>query len=171
MEKRIPVSNNTQMPIYVGSNMVPPGETRDFPESQVPPHLRPVAQVAETAPAPGNDGDPLLELLDKPIKEITPLLAALTDDELTRLEAAENAGKTRSTLIAAIAEEKLQRAAGGTAGSPDIAADLAAFVEDLAAMDEAELIAQLEIFAGDEGRLALVQAEIDKRAAANAGSQ
>ncbi|MEW6647198.1 MAG: hypothetical protein AB1450_08375 [Pseudomonadota bacterium] len=171
MEKRIPVSNNTQMPIYVGSNMVPPGETRDFPESQVPPHLRPAAHVAETAPAPGNDGDPLLELLDKPIKEITPLLTALTDDELTRLEVAENAGKTRSTLIAAIAEEKLKRAAGGTAGSPDAAADMDAFAADLAAMGDDELLAQIDVFKADEGRLALVQAEIDKRAAANAGSQ
>ena len=41
MRKRISVTNNTAMVMFVASQMIQPGDTRDFDEDQVPEHLRP----------------------------------------------------------------------------------------------------------------------------------
>lgn len=50
-----------------------------------------------------DDGEPApLTLLDKPVKDIVGVLPDLTADELSALLADEQAGKTRTTLIAAI---------------------------------------------------------------------
>ena len=53
MSNKVSVPNNTAMPIYVGSIMIPAGETRVFNEDEVPAHLRPPAEapVIETPPA------------------------------------------------------------------------------------------------------------------------
>jgi len=103
---QIPVHNNTKMPIYVGASMVPPGETRHFPEHQVPAHLRPaLAKKAAPAAAPA-----VTDILDKTIKEIVPLLSTYSDEDLQILKAAEQAGKTRDGIMKAIAEEELRRA-------------------------------------------------------------
>lgn len=49
--KRVMVHNNTNCPIYVGASMIPAGESRDFPEDQVPEHLRPQETVVASEPA------------------------------------------------------------------------------------------------------------------------
>lgn len=51
MGKLIAVVNNTSSPIYVGDQVVVPGNCRHFPEEQVPHHLRPLESDA-AAPAP-----------------------------------------------------------------------------------------------------------------------
>jgi hypothetical protein len=117
MEKRISVHNPTAMPIYVGSNMVPAGETRDFPESLVPPHLRPQA-APELAAEP--ESDPVAELLALSVKDIVSGFDALTDEDLARLGALENADDTpRKSLVSAITEEQLKRAAAKNDGGAD----------------------------------------------------
>lgn len=111
MEKRITVHNPTAMPIYVGSNMIPPGETRDFAESTVPPHLRP--QEAAEEPAAEEPALDLIANLQKlSIKDIVTALADLSTEDLARLEELENAdGSPRKGLMTALVEEKLKRAA------------------------------------------------------------
>lgn len=107
----IPVTNNTAMPIYVGAEMVPAGETRLFHESQVPEHLRPAAepQPADEAPA---QPDAVAELADKPAKDVIAGLETLTTEQLERLGELEQAkgDKARSTVLAAVSELILKRA-------------------------------------------------------------
>lgn len=104
---KIPVTNTTAMPIYVGAAMIPAGETRHFDEQDVPAHLRPVAEpVAEAVPA-----DPLLEILAGSVASIAAALADLNDTDLARLEQAEHDGKARKGVLVAMAEARLQRAA------------------------------------------------------------
>lgn len=124
MEKRVTVHNPTSMPIYVGSNMVPAGETIDFPESQVPPHLRPRHDEEVAAPAE-KEQDLIADLQKLAVKEILIALPDLSAEDLSRLEALEHAAeKPRKSLEHAIAEEKLKRAAekfeaGDSTAAPD----------------------------------------------------
>jgi hypothetical protein len=114
MERRIPVENNTAMPIYVGSNMIPPGETRDLPISQVPPHLRPPepAAVEEVATS-----DPLTELLSHNVKTVVDSLDSMSIGDIEKLGEMEQAGSARKTVLSAIAE-KLLSAAGNPVVDP-----------------------------------------------------
>ncbi|MDP3425478.1 MAG: hypothetical protein Q8S32_17190 [Burkholderiaceae bacterium] len=110
MEKRITVHNPTAMALYVGSDMVPPYETRDFPESRVPPHLRPQDEPAPVAEA---EPDLIAELLALSVKDIVSSFDTLSDEDLVRLAELENAGEitARKSLLSAIAEAQLERAA------------------------------------------------------------
>lgn len=113
----IPVTNNGKNMLECGGHLIPPGETRILPAHHVPAHLRPDAP----APAPEPKADPLLSLLDETVGDIVASFAALSDEELARLEAAEEAGKTRKSLMAAFAEETMRRAndrAGAGDGAP-----------------------------------------------------
>ena len=104
---KIPVSNTSAMPIYVGAAMIPPGETRHFDEQDVPHHLRP-APVAEAAPqAPA---DPLAELLKGNVAAVVAALPDLTDADVERLGELEQAGQARKGVLSAVAEELLVRA-------------------------------------------------------------
>ena len=55
-------------------------------------------------------------LLEQGVAKIVPVLAAMTGEELARLEALETAGKNRKGLLAEVTVERLKRAAGGGAG-------------------------------------------------------
>lgn len=121
---KIPVHNPSAMPIYVHGAMILPGETRHFDEQDVPTHLRP-KPVAEAEP---EQAPPCLmaQLRALGVKDCIEAFPDLADDDLAELEALENAEATpRKTLIAAIAEEKLKRAAAdeaskaGGAGNED----------------------------------------------------
>lgn len=129
--KRIPVTNNTAMPIYVGAAMIPAGETRIFNEDEVPPHLRSQPEPA-AAPAPAVDP---AEAAKKAAEEAEAALLAgivagnakgaiealgkLTDEQLARLEkleqerAIDGQPAARKTVLEAISEEMLKRAAEG----------------------------------------------------------
>jgi hypothetical protein len=124
--------------------------------------LRPSFTPEKKAVTEVNLNADLLVLLDLTIPKITERLPGLSEEELDTIEAAEKAGKTRAGVINAIAEVRLERAAN----SPS-ALDVADLKIALAGMDEDELLEQLNVFAGDEGRLAMVQDEINLRAAAN----
>lgn len=113
MNEKIPVSNNTAMPMYVAGMMIPPGETRHFDPEQVPVHLRP-APVAE--PKEETQFDPIEELRAGTVKEIVAQIPELADDVLEALGAAEQSDKNpRTSLLSAIAEEQLTRAEAKTA--------------------------------------------------------
>lgn len=92
---RIPVHNPSAMPIYVHGAMILPGETRHFDESDVPPHMRPVAEAVESA----SPDAPLLSLLDDSIKNVLPKLDDLQDADIARLLVLESDGQNRKTLI------------------------------------------------------------------------
>lgn len=105
MEKRIPVTNNTAMAITVGGHLVPPGETRDFAESQVPQHLRP---PPESVAAPV-DSDPLLSLLEHAVKDVVAKFGDLSDAEIAHLLELEEAGQARKTLVEALGKDLADR--------------------------------------------------------------
>lgn len=102
----IPVHNDGADIRWVGAVMIPPGETRLIPAHQVPAHLRP---QAPPAPAPARS-DPVLELLDGPVRDVLAALPGLDDDVLATLRQAEIDGKTRKSLLEGIAAEELRRA-------------------------------------------------------------
>lgn len=133
MEKQIPIHNDSPNPIYVGTAMVAPGDTRVFAESDVPPHQRPeVEQVNDInvveSPAPvvvassdvaiTGEGDKaevdndaaLHALLEGSVASISKQLGDLSDADLERLGDLEQLGQARVTLLSAIAEAQLTRA-------------------------------------------------------------
>lgn len=133
MEKQIPIHNDSPNPIYVGTAMVAPGDTRVFNEADVPPHQRPDAAQANDidvveSPAPvvvaGSDvalagegsgghadNDAMLHaLLEGSVASVNKQLAELSDADLERLGDLEQLGQRRITLLSAIAEAQLQRA-------------------------------------------------------------
>lgn len=114
----IPVTNNTAMPIYVGAEMVPAGETRLFHEWLVPEHLKPAPEAPAEAAAEDAPPDVVAELSEKPAKDVIAGIEALTDEQLERLGDLEQArgDKVRTTVLAAIAEANLKRAEAKAAG-------------------------------------------------------
>jgi len=162
MEKRISVSNNTAMPIYVGSNMVPPGETRDFPESQVPPHLRP----ADTdAPAVTGHAPRLALLLDESVSGVLAKLPELSDADIAALIEMEESGQARKTLLPelnkALAERSLDAALAGIldADANEIIADLPEL-----GLDDLERLAEMEASGTSrEDVLTAISGELIKR--------
>lgn len=88
---KVPFTNTADHPVYSpDGKLVPPGETRMIDAAHAP--------AADPTPEP----DPLLGLLDNPVAEIVPHLAALGREQLAALRAAEVDGKTRKTLMEAI---------------------------------------------------------------------
>lgn len=161
--KEIPIHNHGKATLYVGGKAIPTGETRMFHEHEVPPHLRPSAAKVEVQDKPKPDAA-LLAILDQAINKIVPMLPSFSDEDLAKLEAAEQAGKTRDGMIKAFTEERLRRAAADEAEK-----NMDDFATFLAEMDENELLAQLELYKEDEGMLGVVNAEIERRAAASEG--
>lgn len=154
MEKRIWVHNPTKTNLHVGAAIVPPGETKDFPESRVPRHLRPQEKAAE-APKPPTINETLAELLKGNVPTVVAALADMAAADIEQLELMEQAGQNRKGVLGAVAEELLNRAAQ---------ADLLAKVE---AMSDETLAAELEAAKTDINidpeYLAAIEAEAAKR--------
>lgn len=108
---RVPIENNGQMPIYVAGVMIPPGEIRHFEDDQLPPEFRAPAVVEEVP-----EIDPLADLLAMKVDNVVNGLAALSDEELARLEVLEAEGKQRKGVLEGIAEDMLRRAELKVAG-------------------------------------------------------
>ncbi len=114
MNKQIPVTNDGDSPRWVSGVMIPPGETRHFDESALPPELR--GDVAAEEPAAAG-ADPLRELSLLSVSKLALGLAALSDDELIALEALEHEkDKPRQGALAEIAAERLRRAESSVPG-------------------------------------------------------
>lgn len=106
-----PVSNTTAMTIYVGSSAVLPGETRHFELEDIPLHLRP--PVEEEVPVEESADDVLTAVLAMNVKDASAKLKDLTTEQLEKLgELEQKRDGPRRTLLSAIAEESLNRAAG-----------------------------------------------------------
>lgn len=96
------ITNNGKNIMYHDGLMIAPGDTRLF-EYPDPPAAAAVEDAAE---------DPLIVLQRSTVKVIAGELPGLTDDELGRLEALENASETaRKGVLEAIGAERLTRAA------------------------------------------------------------
>lgn len=107
------VENKGASVMFVGGKMIFPGasELVDVPEDAEP-------DLATAGAEPELDGDaPMLALLEQGVAKIVPVLAAMTGEELARMEALEAAGKNRKGLLAEVTVERLKRAAGGGAGA------------------------------------------------------
>lgn len=149
----VPFTNAGSTVVHVGNKTIWPGQTREVDETllkdykaKAPVDVEPNATVIITG------------LLALSVKDIIAALPGLSDDDLALAEQLESAkDDPRSTALEAIHKEKLHRAKA--------AQEAAEFVVLLADMDDEELAAQLDTGL-DDGLAALVQAEIDKRAAA-----
>lgn len=109
---KVPVHNPNKHPIWVGGQMVPPGETRHFEELDLPAAYRPKPPEPEPLPAAVTPEALVAELLDKTAKDVIEALAGLDDAMLGQAETAEKAGKARVTVLQAISAEILKRAGG-----------------------------------------------------------
>jgi hypothetical protein len=119
----IPVFNGGSMPLWVGGQMVPPGETRLLPAHHVPAHLHPAVQAAPLPPAEA-PADPLAEILDGSVKDVVAALPGLDADQLMELEGLEGLREApRKGVLEAVAAALLQRAAQAPANPPTGAGD------------------------------------------------
>lgn len=110
---QITITNDKEHPIFVTGTMIPAGESRTFEDWQVPPEHRPAITAAEQAVA----DTPLQAIAALSVPKLEAGLPALSDDELTELEALENAkDKPRQGALAAIIAERLRRAEASAAG-------------------------------------------------------
>lgn len=112
-EEKIAVENAGGTIMYKAGRMIPPGEIRHFSRAELglPPVAAAapaeVADVADAAAAPD-----LEALIKETLKTLLPKLPGLPDAQLVALgEMEQRAEHPRSTLLAAIAELQLDRAA------------------------------------------------------------
>ena len=146
---KVAFTNTKKHAVHVGGKTIMPGHTREVDETLVPGY-KPPAVEAEVV----DEKAELLVLLDESVPVIVANLVDLSDDDLETLRVAEENGKTRKGVIAAIADERLTRAsATQDSTDPDT------FAASLAEISDEELFALSETFADDEAKLALVKAE------------
>ena len=161
-----PITNHTANDMHVGAVVIPPGETKLFEESELPPHLRDRKPAAPPAVKPA---DTILEILDGTVKEIEKAVEerdadghpVLSDDQLVRLKQAEENGNTRKGVIGAIDQEWLKRA-----DEMQKREDLAVFAEQLKAMPAEQLEQLKETHKEDPERLAAIEAQQSSNAGA-----
>lgn len=97
------VSNDTNSPMYVNGQMVPPGESVVV---TVPDEAAPAPE-----PAAPTLGEEVALLLKKPVKDLVPELPGLSDDALNMMDLLEGGDeKPRTTLLEAIGVERVRRA-------------------------------------------------------------
>lgn len=97
------VTNDTNSPMYVGGQMVPPGESVMV---DVPGELAPPAE-----PAAPTLAEETVLLLKKSVKELVGELGSLSSDALDMMDVLEGGSDNpRSTLLTAIGTEQMRRA-------------------------------------------------------------
>ncbi|TKA91823.1 hypothetical protein FAZ79_00520 [Guyparkeria sp. SB14A] len=105
----IPYHNDGKSTVHVGTKSIPPGETREVDETLLNRPRKPVDfndLDADLTEATG-----LGALLEKSVKDITAELDSLNDEQLAELEQLEKDGKKRSSLVSAIQQTMMTRAA------------------------------------------------------------
>lgn len=104
-----PYTNDTAAPVHLDGKRILPGQTRLVDET-----LLPQTPVAPTEPAedPGGEGGNVLDLLDGTEETIRAAIPELSLDQLQELRTAEENGKTRKGVTAALDEAILDRAGG-----------------------------------------------------------
>ena len=101
--------NTAAHPVYIGGVMIPAGSTREVDARLVPATAAPAAAPSEDE----KPADPILALLDGTVAEVKAALPDLSEEDLAKLEAAEEGGKTRKGVLEAVAEVRIARAQGG----------------------------------------------------------
>ncbi|MDP1886652.1 hypothetical protein [Polaromonas sp.] len=126
------VENKTPNTMYVGNSSIPPGEGRMVEVADV------ISQPEALPHVPSVD-ELVAELLKGTVAKVSEALAGLTHEALDRAELLERDGANRTTLLAAIGAEKLQRsnAALEAQAQADRAEQLALAVTDLNAAQAA----------------------------------
>lgn len=147
---KVPYHNDSDKYVHIGATMIAPNDTRDVEETEIPGYTAPGAVAKVAAPA-----DPLGGLLKGNVASVTAALADLPLADVEKLGELEQAGQHRKTLLAAIAEELLNRAANA-----DMLAKVAALGDEALS---AELEAVLSDVAADPDYLAALEAEAAKR--------
>lgn len=147
-----PYTNDTDKIVHIGNCTIWPGQTREVEETLIPGFVQESSGEEEQDTALE---DALVALLDGSVAEIREALPGLPGehlDLLETLEASDNGGKGRKGVAEAIAEERLRRAAQ---------AELDAFRDSLAGLDEEALLAKLDEVGGDIERQEIVQQAIE----------
>lgn len=115
MGKLIAVVNDTDSPIYVGDQVVVPGNCRHFDEDLVPPHLRPAeaSLPAETGPAdpPADETDPVAKELGCASEQLLDRIAAIEDPGLIMKLAELEIGRgdaAREAIVDALGQRQLE---------------------------------------------------------------
>ncbi len=166
--KNVAFTNNTKKTIHVGSKSIRPNETREVDPTMIEAkHKKMVhGSFEEDERTTQPEINPLFEILDGKIPFVLTSIAEkdengefkYSDEDLKLLAEAEaeGNGSTRKGVMEGLAEEILSRAT-----QTQEAAEL---VKELFESSDEDLTAALDLYAGDDGKIALVQGEIDKRA-------
>lgn len=110
---KIPFFNETSRFVHIGAVTIPPNETRDVDPRLLPGYQAPTAEKADA-------DDPLLAVVALSVAKMAAGLPDLSDDELLRLEALEQAKeKPRQGALAEITQERLRRAEKAAPGGVD----------------------------------------------------
>jgi len=112
--REIPVHNDTKHNMHVAGAVIRPGETRLFPEHDVPEKYLPEAKAAEEEKKP--EADPIAEIAKGTVAAVLMTLPSLDEEALGKVEAAENEGQKRKGVLEGIAGERLRRAATAATG-------------------------------------------------------
>lgn len=115
--KKIPYHNSTSKAVHVGNITILPGGTRD-----VDPTLLPEAKAKKVEPvlAKNTLSKKIAEILNLSISDLQKQLSALSNDELTELEAGENAKPApRSGALTAISAARIALASQKVGGDKE----------------------------------------------------
>lgn len=122
MGKRF-VFNNGDTAKFVGGVMIPPGDGRDVDEMFLEPEnpekaLTPEEDGTDDATARLKALENLREVLAGSVKNVSTQLPDFSEETLGQLAELEAEGANRSSLLTAIAAEKLKRAQARAGGEP-----------------------------------------------------
>lgn len=109
----IGIENKTESPMYLAGTMIPAGETRHFEAESLPAEYREGEPGPQSGAAPDVvPPDDVAALLAGSVRDVVAGAAALSDADVDRLiELEEAAAKPRKSLLTALAEMQLARAA------------------------------------------------------------
>jgi len=114
--KTVPVTNHGNTNLHIGGKVIVPGDTLHIDERIVPPDLMPETPAEEQ---PEKSADEIAAaaqfalveaIASGNVQSVVAELPALSDEDLTALEAYENANSARKGVLEAIAADRLRRA-------------------------------------------------------------
>jgi hypothetical protein len=169
MKQPVPIYNAGPEVKYVGSRMIPAGETAVFEPHELPPgyeQYRPQGAPAESAAkvpdAPVKS--PLQDLSDADPKTIIDALSSLNLEQLKEIEDLEKARgkKSRRTVLEAIVRQRIDLAKQG-----EIDERVQKFRDSLAGFKQEDLQELLKDYPDGEPEKAVIQEELQKLDAAS----
>jgi hypothetical protein len=92
---------------YIGGRCIPPGEFGEIPDELLPPDEESAGEAPPARSIP--------QLLEGLVRDIVPLLGAMSDEDLLEVDRLEHAGQQRKRVLSEVAEIKELR---GLSGAP-----------------------------------------------------